>query len=130
MIKGYGFDRFSRDVLILAGALGLIGTCLFIFYAGPVLTGLSVLLIVLVLLRAFSTNIERRKQENEGYLRIVDAVSGLFSKLFGSRKPADGEVIFRYFRCPVCKQRLRAPKGKGKIRVTCSKCGSQFEKKV
>ena len=35
-----------------------------------------------------------------------------------------------YFKCPTCKQLLRAPKGRGKIRVTCSRCTSKFEKKV
>lgn len=29
--------------------------------------------------------------------------------------------------CPNCKSRLRVPKDKGKIKVTCPKCSSQFQ---
>ncbi|MCX6967577.1 MAG: hypothetical protein NTZ46_07320 [Verrucomicrobia bacterium] len=29
--------------------------------------------------------------------------------------------------CPKCGQQLRLPAGKGRIRVTCSACGTQFE---
>jgi ribosomal protein L37AE/L43A len=37
---------------------------------------------------------------------------------------------YAIFKCPSCKQKLRAPKGRGKIQVTCSKCHNQFIKKV
>lgn len=37
---------------------------------------------------------------------------------------------YLYFKCPKCKQEMRAPKGKGKIRVTCKNCGETFEKKT
>ena len=33
-----------------------------------------------------------------------------------------------YFHCPKCNQEMRAPKGKGKILVTCKNCGEKFEK--
>ena len=29
--------------------------------------------------------------------------------------------------CPQCRQQLRIPSGKGRIRVTCTACGTQFE---
>ncbi|MCD8001749.1 MAG: hypothetical protein LUE95_04085, partial [Oscillospiraceae bacterium] len=35
-----------------------------------------------------------------------------------------------FFRCPSCKAMLRVPRGKGRIRVTCRKCGNAFEKKT
>ncbi len=35
-----------------------------------------------------------------------------------------------YFKCPKCSTELRVPKGKGKIRITCPKCGEQFVEKT
>ena len=35
-----------------------------------------------------------------------------------------------YFKCPTCRQVQKAPKGRGRIRVTCHNCGNVFEKKV
>ena len=35
-----------------------------------------------------------------------------------------------FFRCPSCKEVVRVPRGKGKIRITCPRCGYAFEKKT
>lgn len=35
----------------------------------------------------------------------------------------------KYLKCPSCGQTLAVPKGKGKIRVTCPKCGNKIETK-
>ena len=36
---------------------------------------------------------------------------------------------YKYFLCPQCAQRLRVPRGKGKIRITCTHCGNKFDAK-
>lgn len=36
---------------------------------------------------------------------------------------------YKYFICPQCAQRLRVPRGKGRLRVTCTRCGNVFETK-
>ena len=36
---------------------------------------------------------------------------------------------YKIFRCPSCGIKLRVPRGKGKIKVTCRQCGATFEKK-
>lgn len=35
----------------------------------------------------------------------------------------------RIFRCPQCDQRVRVPRGRGKIAITCPKCGHEFIKR-
>lgn len=34
---------------------------------------------------------------------------------------------YKYLICPQCTQRLRVPRGKGRLRVTCTRCGNKFE---
>jgi len=34
---------------------------------------------------------------------------------------------YKYFHCNQCGQRLRVPRGKGRLRVTCTRCGNRFE---
>lgn len=36
---------------------------------------------------------------------------------------------YKYLICPQCTQRLRVPRGKGRLRVTCTRCGNKFEAK-
>ena len=127
MNKGYGFDRLSRDILILAGVLNIAAIALWNRTIGLVLCGTAVLLDAMVIYRMLSPNITRRQDELIGYEKLVGAVGGFFKRIFGAKKESDG---YKYFKCPSCGQELRAPKGKGRIRVTCSKCGMQFEKKV
>ncbi len=38
--------------------------------------------------------------------------------------------LFRFFKCPACSQRIRVPRGKGKVEITCPKCGNRFIKKT
>jgi len=36
-------------------------------------------------------------------------------------------IDYRVINCPSCKGRLRVPKGKGKIKITCPKCSNSFQ---
>ena len=33
---------------------------------------------------------------------------------------------YKFFTCPACRTTLRVPKGRGKIRIVCRKCGASF----
>ena len=37
--------------------------------------------------------------------------------------------VYRYFKCPHCRQSIRVPRGRGRISITCPKCGTSFIKK-
>ena len=76
--------------------------------------------------RILSRNLNKRYQENMKYLALQSKVTGWFGMQrtrFAQRKQ------YRYFRCPQCHQQLRVPRGRGRISISCPKCGNQFIKK-
>ena len=123
MAGRYGQDQLSR--FLSAAALVLI--VLNLFLRSGILWLLGIAALVCVYLRMFSRNFEKRRQENERYLRAKYKLTG------GVRNWADRQKQrkdYVFFRCPGCRAMLRVPRGKGKIRVTCRKCGNAFERKT
>ena len=118
MMGRSGFDQLCRGLMILS----VIFILLDFFIPTNLMSTLALFLIIYAYYRAFSKNIARRQAENQWYVTFVESRI----KAFGHRDYKH----YKYFKCPSCGQTLRAPKGKGKIRVTCSSCHSIFEKKV
>ena len=86
----------------------------------------STILIVAAILRMFSRKTDRRRQENQRYLELTAPLRTGFANLFGRVR---GDKTHKFFTCPNCRNRLRVPAGKGKIAITCPKCGTRFEGK-
>ena len=117
----YGNDRFNQFLMIVALvclALSFFG--LRIFYV------LALVLLVYAYYRMFSRDMSKRSAENQWYLRKEMKVRGWINgrkKAFAQRKD------YRIFKCPKCGQKLRVPRGKGKIAIRCRKCGEEFIRK-
>ena len=123
MAGRYGMDQLSR--LMSYGALVLILVNFFV--KSPILYIVGLVLLVLTYVRFFSRNLEKRRRENAWYLRKSYAVtSGV--KNWWERMKQRKDYVF--FRCPGCRAMLRVPRGKGKLRVTCRKCGNSFERRT
>lgn len=123
MYGRYGVDELSIALLMASLVLMLIGgfsSKLFI------LRLISDVLIVLYMFRIFSKNIYKRQQEYYKYLNVKNKVVGFFN--IKSNRVKDLKT-HKYFTCPSCKQKLRVPRGNGKITITCSKCRTQFKGK-
>ena len=111
----YGTDKLNIFLLRTAFVLILVdlfipaGTVKLIFWILPMA------LMTVSILRTFSRNIYRRYEENRKYLQLMDTVK---------------DRQHRYFNCPKCRQRVRVPRGKGKIAITCPKCKERFIKKT
>ena len=118
----YGNDRFNQFLMIVALvclALSFFG--LRIFYV------LALALLIYAYYRMFSRDMSKRSAENQWYLRRemkVRSWIGGRKKAFAQRKE------YRIFKCPKCGQKLRVPRGKGKIAIRCRKCGEEFIRKT
>ena len=88
---------------------------------------LAILAMVLTISRCLSKNLNARWKENEAYLRHTEKLRG-WLRLRRDMWRQRGE--YKFFKCPACKAVLRVPKGKGKVRIVCRKCGTAFEKKT
>lgn len=120
----YGADKLSNFMLILAFIFILIS--MFMGVYGFVFSGIGLALIVLTYVRMFSKNIQKRYAENLAYLKVYNKVKGFFTREIGYMKQRKTHHIYS---CPNCKQKLRVPRGKGNIMITCSKCHTQFKKR-
>lgn len=123
-----GVDQLSIGLLVSALVINILAR--FFYFAFPlplVFQLLSAAIMVWCIFRILSRNITRRRQENDKFLSIWNAVRGWFSK---RRDTHLDKKTHKYFTCPKCGQKLRVPKGKGKIRITCAKCGNRFERRT
>ena len=120
-----GTDEFARFLLIAT----LVFIVLSWFFRGVIQSLFSLLTIaslVYCYYRILSRDIYKRQKENAWYLQKKAAVQKWFRSLkdrWTQRKE------YKFFRCPSCHSLLRVPKGKGKILLTCRKCGNRFERK-
>lgn len=124
----YGVDEFSRVTMGIA--LVLIILTMFVSMVnrslGSVLDFLGIAAIVYAYFRIFSRNIQKRYAENQKYLQMTSKLRLRFNKeknLMQQRK------THHIYSCPGCGQKIRIPKGKGKIEIECPKCHTKFVKR-
>lgn len=117
----YGNDRFNQFLMICAMiflALSLFG--LNFFY----LAALGIM--IYAYFRMFSKNTYKRSAENQWYLKREMKVRGFFTK---KKKELSQRKVYHIYRCPNCRQKIRVPRGRGRIAISCRKCGAEFIKK-
>ena len=71
-------------------------------------------------------NISKRYAENQKYLKMT---AGIRRKLASWKSQLAQRKIYHIYRCPGCKQKIRVPRGRGKIEIRCPKCNTRFVKK-
>jgi len=87
----------------------------------------SLAIIAYAVWRIFSKNLAKRRAENYRISRILDDIRESFAQ---KRFRRHQSKQYRFFTCPDCKSKLRVPRGKGKISITCPRCGLKFSKKT
>lgn len=123
MIGRYGGDQLSAVLILLSLFMTLFGRLYnipLLSYTGYIPLGISVF-------RIFSKNISKRRMENYKFEIFMSPVYSWFKRVENRVKDSK---THKYLKCPNCKARLRLPKGKGKLMVTCPKCKEKFEKRT
>ena len=123
MVGRNGMDALNVGMLVAAVVLSAIGVFVVTQAAYNVLRVLSTALLVLAVLRMLSRRLEARQRENAKFLTLT---AGLRTRAANLTTRVSGDRDHKYFTCPSCRNRLRVPAGKGKIEITCPKCGTRF----
>lgn len=124
MFRGrYGIDPLNRTLLIIGVLFSAVSMVLrSVQVVASVLSALSLVLLGVALFRMFSRNFGARQQELYRYMNFTNRFRS-FGQRMRDRKN------YKYLSCPQCMQKLRVPRGKGRLRVTCTRCGNRFETK-
>ncbi len=83
-------------------------------------------LIIHMYFRVFSKNLNKRYAENQKY---TNARYKRTVEKNRRKKERAQSGTYKFFSCPQCGQRVRVPKGRGKICITCPKCRTEFTKR-
>ncbi len=124
----YGVDQFSRMLLIAGIILWVVSA--FVAKApffSSLLYVLAWVMLIYSYVRILSKNIPKRHAENVKYCQFVNKLKDRFRK---EKNMMNQRKDYRIFACPGCGQKVRVPKGKGKIEISCPKCRTTFIKKA
>lgn len=116
-----GGDQLSLFLMALYLILYFLASVLRLW----ILSWVALLPAAWALFRMFSRNIGKRRAENARFMELA----GPAIRWVRTRRAIHRDKDHCYFKCPNCGQRLRVPKGKGRITVTCRNCGVSFEEK-
>nr|WP_317379180.1 hypothetical protein [uncultured Faecalimonas sp.] len=121
MIGRYGVDSLSKFLLGTAVVLLFLA----MGFRNNFCNTLACLLVFLCYFRMFSRNCQKRAEENQKFLELRGKASAFLEREKGYLEQRKTHHIYK---CPSCRQKIRVPKGKGKICITCPKCHTEFIK--
>ena len=126
-LREFMYGRYGTDQLSLA--LTVSG---FVFYTTYVISRFRLLylfsLIVygIAIFRTLSKNITKRRMENQKFMNLWYKLK---NKWVGIRADFEERKTYKHFKCPQCGQKIRIPRGRGKVEIRCPKCSNRFIKK-
>lgn len=126
MQNKYGNDKLNMTLLIASVVFAFLN----LFFRSTVVYFLQLLCLVFFFVRFFSNNIAQRTKENDAFLRLLSKFKKKdyndFNTVYSNER-VKKEKGYKYFKCHNCSAKLRVPKGKGKITITCPKCRASFK---
>ncbi|MCR8907233.1 hypothetical protein NW198_01170 [Thermophilibacter sp. ET337] len=112
------------DLAVFSTNLAIVIVIVNLFARVSWLGWVALVLIAYSMFRIQSKNLGRRARENEAFLKAL----GPTRPWVQNPRAAWTELrTYKHVKCSSCKQRVRVPRGKGKLRVTCPRCKAKFE---
>lgn len=122
MYGRYGLDSFGKFLLVLGlAALFLSGRNEHLFFIF-----LSWAILIYEYYRMFSRDIYKRAAENQWYL---SRTAKLRSFIYRQKSLLMQRKTHHIYKCPSCGQKIRIPRGKGRVEIRCPRCNTRFIKK-
>ena len=118
----YGTDDFYKFLFWVA----LIGIVINWFFKSQLLSFAVTLILVYAMYRVLSKNHSARYAENQRYLQATAKIRYWFDQ---QKKLMEERKYHHIYTCPKCRQKIRIPKGIGKIMIRCPKCHHEFQKR-
>lgn len=118
MYGRYGMDDLSK--VMVYGSLVL--WVVTIIFRNSITDVMALILLFGAYFRMFSRNISKRYAELQKFEAWKQKVK---------RTPQTVAVrkTHHIYKCPQCKQKVRVPRGKGRIEISCPKCRAKFIKR-
>ena len=123
MIGRYGPDHLGVALIVVSLIISLLSN---IIRSIPIVY-LSYLILILAVFRMLSRNIVKRRAENDRFIRYWWPLRTKISRSWANVRHGK---THKFLKCPSCGNTLRVPKGKGRLQITCPKCGERFIKKT
>jgi len=118
----YGNDQLNRFLSVACMILLILS----MIVKSGIMYYVAIAMLVWQMFRTFSRNIPKRYAENQKYLAMSSKVRYAWAKKKNELKQLKTHHIYR---CPGCKQKIRVPRGRGRIEIRCPKCRQTFIKK-
>lgn len=118
----YGPDSLNKFLLTTA----MITMLLSMFTRWNLLYVIALAALIYSYFRTLSKNYSKRYAENQMFLKSTEGIRRFYNKKINEMRQRKTHHIYK---CPSCKQKIRIPKGKGKISIKCPKCSTEFIKK-
>lgn len=122
MAGRYGTDAFNQFLSIVSIVLLLVA----LLTRVNLFTWVGMGVLIWCYYRTFSRNIPKRTEENYKFYTLKQQLEG---KVRSLKEQWANRKLYHYYRCPQCRQKLRVPRGRGRIQISCPRCGTQFIKK-
>lgn len=129
MMGRYGMDQLS-NTLLWGGMIIIIVN---MFINSLLLSIIGTAAMIYGYVRIFSRDYAKRSAQNQWFLNKTAYIRYKFTefknKFKSGSSTSSSSSTHTVFMCKKCHQKIRVPRGKGKIEITCPKCHYRFIKR-